>query len=142
MQPKIWENCQKCKVNCCKQTISCNLFLTKKEKEKFADINNSFPCKFLNNKGLCKIHNQRPIDCRLFPFDIIKENNKFFWAYYQTNCPIIQKGTRKDLELCLKGIEKKIIPDFKEYIEAYSQFRLTEFISNFGQYKILRKVIL
>ena len=75
MKPKIWEKCINCKVNCCKKKeISYTLFLTDKEKKKLKGINKNFPCKFLDRGGLCKVHDRRPIDCRLFPFDIIKKN--------------------------------------------------------------------
>lgn len=93
MRPSIWKKCINCKVNCCKQEkISNNLFLTDEEKKRLIGINDNFPCKFLSDKGLCKIHSQRPIDCRIFPFDIVEIKKEFFWAYYQTNCPIISGG--------------------------------------------------
>lgn len=141
MRSSIWKKCINCKENCCKQKkIAYTLFLTDKEKKKFKDINDTFPCKFLNDRGLCKIHSQRPIDCRLFPFDIVEIKKEFFWVYYQTNCPIIRN--KQDLELCLKDFELRLIPKFKKYIKAYSQYRVDEFISNFGPYVVLRKVSL
>lgn len=141
MKPSIWKKCINCKVNCCKQKkISCNLFLTEEEKKRLKKINDAFPCKFLNNNGLCEIHSQRPIDCRFYPFDIVEVKKEFYWAYYQTSCPIIIGGGKHDLELCLKDFELRLMPKFKKYIKAYSHHRMDEFISNFGPYIVLRRV--
>lgn len=137
----IWSNCMNCAVNCCRRKeISYTLFLTKEEAKKFIDINKAFPCKYLNKNGLCEIHSQRPIDCRLFPFEIVKEGGTFFWAYWETNCPITKKGSKKQLESCLRDLEMTIIPRFVHYMDGYSQFRYAEFVESFGRYIKLRKI--
>jgi Fe-S-cluster containining protein len=142
MMQNLWKKCINCKdVPCCKEKkIFYKLFLTKQEKNNFPEINKTYPCKFLNSKSLCEIHDQRPIDCRLFPFDIAKIDNKFYWIYWKTNCSVIKKGTKKELEICLKDIEKNILPKFKKHIEAYSQFRYDELLDTFGKYVIIREL--
>lgn len=41
-------------------------------------------CVFFNRRtGLCDIHNCRPVDCRLFPLDIRKIDNKYYWALFR-----------------------------------------------------------
>lgn len=40
------------------------------------------------NKGRCEIYPVRPLDCRLFPLDIIRnEEGKLVWIVYQSVCP-------------------------------------------------------
>lgn len=75
--------------------------------------NTVFFLKIVNNRcifldhcgGLCQIHAIRPIDCRLFPLDIHKINQKFFWVMYNyefcnlTKMDKIQLLTFKDQAL-------------------------------------------
>jgi hypothetical protein len=61
-------------------------------------------------------------------------------VYWDTNCPITTEGTRKDFELCIIEIEKNIIPDFRDNVEAYAHYRFKDFMDNFGAYTILREV--
>lgn len=91
---------------------------------------------------LCDVYSQRPIDCRLFSFDLLKKNGKFFWIVWNIGCPIIKSYSRKEFEPYLREHELIIIPKFKKYISAYSQFRLEESIKNFGEPMVLRKVLL
>ncbi len=58
-------------------------------------------CYFFNN-GICKIYEDRPIDCRLFPFDIVldKESQEYWIGYYTDLC-----------EKCLPGPE-----EMKKYV--------------------------
>ncbi|MFH0969741.1 MAG: YkgJ family cysteine cluster protein [Patescibacteria group bacterium] len=141
MKIDTWKECRDCKVNCCKQKkIAYPLFLTKKEDKNFPDINDSFPCRFIGEKGLCGVHKNRPIDCRLFPFDTMEKGGIFYWIYWNTSCPITRKGPAREWEIRLQNIETIIIPNFKEWINAYSQFRFYEFIENFGMYLILRRI--
>ena len=136
-----WAECLDCEVNCCKRKIvSYPLFLTDEENEKFSEINKKFPCRFLNENGLCDSHDKRPLDCRLFPLDIIREEGEFYWAYWNINCPIIQNDSIK-CEIRLQEIEDKMILNYK-VMKAYSGFKLYEFLENFGMYVILRKIVI
>jgi len=144
MEAELWKECLTCKnKGCCKSVIAYPLFLTPKETERIEKLNpnqicfnKKFPCLFLNKNGLCDIHNIRPTDCILFPFDILKINGEFFWVIWKIDCPILQYNNFK---FCLKQLEEEIIPDFKEYLDEYSQFRLNEFLKKY-KYKIIRKV--
>ena len=45
---------------------------------------NSTECVFwIDNK--CSIYNQRPFDCRAYPFDIIKIGSEYHWIVYSCN---------------------------------------------------------
>ena len=44
---------------------------------------------FFFKKGRCEIYPVRPLDCRLFPFDIIEDDDgKLRWILYTDLCPI------------------------------------------------------
>ena len=48
---------------------------------------NEEKCYFYHN-GRCSIYAFRPIDCRLYPFDVLKESNgEFFLISYTNACP-------------------------------------------------------
>lgn len=97
MQSNLWEECLTCKDKCCKWEISSPLFVTPEEKKKLIGINTCHPCLFYQNE-LCTIHKDRPFDCRLFPFDIIKSNDKFYWIVWKLNCSISKKN-KEEFEL-------------------------------------------
>lgn len=45
-------------------------------------------CHF-NVNGRCQIYEVRPLDCRLFPFDIVeKPNSDLVWVVYTKLCPV------------------------------------------------------
>jgi len=43
------------------------------------------PCHLLSNAG-CRFYAERPLDCRLFPLDIIEEEGDYWWVLYD-ECP-------------------------------------------------------
>ena len=108
MEQGTYLQCTKCNKtnNCC-----CNFekidrpIISKDEKEKielcyinndnkklFQELTNEcFNINTINNKcifydGKCKIYNNRPYDCRLYPYDIKKINEKFFLVLYKLDC--------------------------------------------------------
>lgn len=107
-------------------------------RQRCRNINNCHPCVFLKNE-LCEIHENRPIDCRLYPFDILKINDDFFWIFWKNPCPILKK-TREELELFLIEHEKKLLNQYKDYIAEYSKFKFEELIKR-NEFVILRKII-
>ncbi|MFC1613297.1 YkgJ family cysteine cluster protein [Patescibacteria group bacterium] len=140
MSNNLWTECLNCGDKCCKwRDSSFPLFLTSKEKESFPDINLRYPCLYFNKDSLCDIHADRPIDCRLYPFDILKINDIFFWICFETSC-LISRKDRNELEFYLKEHENKLIPEFKDYMEDYSKFKFDELIKKY-KFVVLRKVI-
>ncbi|HEX8737695.1 MAG TPA: YkgJ family cysteine cluster protein [Pyrinomonadaceae bacterium] len=64
-------------------------------------------CAFLDRQtGKCRIYDARPLDCRLFPLDIIEEDGEYYWCVF-TTCPNWQK-MRELLEPCIPLLENKI----------------------------------
>ena len=129
----MWEKCYDCGDKCCCQKIAFLLYVPKEEL--IPKINTKYPCVFYNQQGLCDVHPVRPTDCRLFPFDILEIDKKYFWVTWNINCQIL----KEDYEAYLEEHEQKIIPKFKEHLDEYSKFRLEEFLQNY-KYKVLREV--
>lgn len=48
-------------------------------------------CYFYRN-GRCQIYSLRPLDCKIFPYSIINQNDHFFWIIYTDLCPSITEA--------------------------------------------------
>ncbi len=134
-----------CEKECCKEKIAHSIFLTPAEKnilKRLKRKNKNSSCKFFNSQYLCDIYSQRPIDFRLYPFDILKRGGKFFWIVWNNSCPITESRSGIEFEPYLQEQESKIIPKFKKCMDTYSQFRKKEFINNFGEPIVLREIII
>lgn len=63
-------------------------------------------CGFFNQKtGRCNIYQYRPLDCRLFPLSIHKENNKYFLILYN-HCQL----NKKQIQQLIEYAESEILP--------------------------------
>lgn len=61
---------------------------------------NSTQCIFWDeNEKNCSIYEHRPFDCRAYPFDILRVNNKFHWIVYSCNPDSDWKWTDAYLEM-------------------------------------------
>ena len=116
------------------------IYITDEERLRLPKINESHPCKYLNGKGLCEVHPKRPIDCRLFPFDIIKKENKFYWIIWKFDCPIAKIANRRKLECYLREHEVNLLPMLnKQYLSEYANLPMTQWELDHGC-RILRAV--
>lgn len=106
--------CGDCSGQCCEMP-----WLTKEEfrlADQFPDaikfvgetafLLNHDKCPFLDRNGKCKIYEMRPLDCRLFPLDIIEENGEYFWCVF-TICPNWRK-MKELFEPLIPALEKRI----------------------------------
>jgi Fe-S-cluster containining protein len=112
---------------------------TKTEKKiNIDDFKKNSPCIFFNNKELCEIYNIRPLDCAVFPFDILKINGKYRWIFWHLpfSCSILKN---ENFEPYLQYFEKELIPEYKSYIEEFSKIDLDFFINKF-KYTVIREV--
>lgn len=84
-------------------------------------------CIFLTPEGRCSIYNVRPIDCRLFPFDIKKKGNSYYWVLYQyRNCmPVehIQSNFEK-----IEPLLSLLLPDIENYATLESMESIPYFL--------------
>jgi Fe-S-cluster containining protein len=74
---------------------------------------------FFYEKDRCTIYHDRPIDCRLFPFDIKKsKENKLMLVQYSTTCPkpIETNNYTNDIMPLLSSLR----PFFREFAEHRS----------------------
>lgn len=53
-----------------------------------------FYCSFFNlAQNKCRIYQKRPFECRLYPFLLQRQKNKFYLAA-DLNCPFVQKNLK------------------------------------------------
>ena len=101
-----FEHCTNCNsdISCCYNFDMINApVLNKHELERIKEFINSedfynafsdnlFSLKTIGNKCIfyqnnkCLIYDIRPVDCRLYPFDIIKSNDRYYLILYLLNC--------------------------------------------------------
>jgi hypothetical protein len=89
-------------------------------------------CKFAKD-GKCHAYASRPLDCRLFPLDIIEENGKYYWCIF-TICPKHEEIRQKLIALIPKMemlITDEIFEQYKEQIaitkKAYPPYKLRQY---------------
>lgn len=150
--------CNKCShTSCCNNFVTP--FLTPNEKEKISKIGHTNfsddytthgmnvhalkkkpgtdECIFWKKDIGCGIYENRPFDCKLFPFDIYKINGEYTWIVYSCNPESEWTWTEK----ILTSLEEEIISeDVIKHIDAYSDVdRLDESDKSFDLVE-LRKV--
>jgi len=89
--------------------------------------------------GGCKIYESRPIDCRLYPFDILYVDDSYHWIVYSCN----EKSDWTWSENHLKILEKDDgFDDFMQNIDLFSEHTKMVLPSESEKtpYIILRKV--
>ncbi len=96
-------------------------------------------CAFLNEAGKCKIYSLRPLDCRLFPLDVIESDGAYYWCVFQL-CQNWE-SLQDQLMPMLAELENRFSPNlWKQFVnqikvtkEIYTPYKL-------GSYKIIKKV--
>lgn len=139
MTNKLWQGCLKCKgKRCCHGYLPISIFTTIEEKKRLPKINTKSPCAYLNKGGLCSVHGIKPFDCRLFPFDLIKESGRFYWVIWDVDCPIITHE-RDRFNDYLYEHETGLIPLVKDFLEEFNEWEDAEYKEKF-KYEILREL--
>lgn len=94
-------------------------------------------CKLIK-KDRCCAYKYRPLDCRLFPLDLIEEKGKYWWGVF-TICPQHDELKKKLIPLIPKlevMITREIFEQYKRQImltkKIYPPFKL-------GLYKKIKK---
>lgn len=144
----LWGDCLNCKNKCCELKISFPLFTTSEELSKIKeygfneDFSEFHSCMCYNKEyKKCMIYKIRPVDCRLFPFDVHIVDGKSYWIIWDLPCLIVDTINNKagNEEDYLNFFENNIIPKFKQYLGVYNSFRCPELIDNY-KFKILREI--
>ena len=117
------------------QTISVKGTSVKAIKKK----QDSQECIFWDNASGCSIYENRPFDCKAYPFDILKINGKYHWIVYSCN----EESDWKWSEEYLKMLESE--PSFENVLQNIDIFtnnteRILPLESKKTPYKILREV--
>lgn len=106
-----------------------NLYLSEKEKEALGEDQFSgaksegSPCEKLNSNGLCSIHHKRPIECRLFPFDLLlAEDGSIDWVLWVGHCPAAKAILPKWHEATISKWEEELTD---EWVRGYTSFHST-----------------
>lgn len=100
---------------------------------------NIFQLKTINNEcifyknGKCSIYDNRPIDCRLYPYDVIKDGDKYYLIIYLIDC-INVDGFLKDNPLDEELI-KLIIPWIEDFTNEINYTKMKK-----CKYKIIKEI--
>jgi hypothetical protein len=90
-------------------------------------------CRFHDTaSGNCTIYSARPIDCRLYPLDILFKDGSYYWILWQY-CEI----TQNDLEALLVYGEA-MLPLITEHVHDYATVPLETMDNN--PYQIIRQI--
>ncbi len=75
-------------------------------------------CIFLEN-SLCSVYDKRPLECRIFPFDIHDIDGDLMWVLWDV-CPA---GAQLDIEQSISYLEKTLLPRYsRDYVDAYMAY--------------------
>ncbi len=140
MTGNLWDRCLTCDYLCCAGYLSKSIFTTPQEKKNLPLINTKSPCAYLDGEGLCSVHPLRPFDCRLFPFDLIKEEGKFYWVIWDVKCRIVEEE-RSRFNDYLDEHETRLIPKIKQYLEEFNEWEDAEYKGKF-KYEIIRELVI
>jgi len=117
-------------------------FYHKKKGSKFCVLNKRGDyCIFYDTqKNGCTIYNIRPADCRIFPYDTIMRDGKYFWILWEweENECVLRKCL--DHEKHLEALERDVIPKFAGYLGLYSMYTEEIIKTNKKKYRILREI--
>lgn len=89
-------------------------------------------CIFLKN-GKCSIYQNRPTDCKLFPFDIIKQNSKYYLILYSLNC-YDNSNIQEDMSN-LDDLINSIIPWIEKFTDERNYTKMKKL-----KYQIIKEI--
>lgn len=91
--------------------------------------NNSDSCYFYKNNQ-CTIYDIRPIDCRIFPYDIkLEKDGNYYLVYYKSDkCQIINENLKdiKTVSYNTRLFLRLLLPYLREWGDKYCCTHLTE----------------
>ena len=89
-------------------------------------------CVFYKN-GKCSIYNCRPIDCKLYPFDIIKNCSKYYLIIYKLDCIDIDKLMKESTDIDI--LINLIIPWIDKFTDERNYTKMKEL-----DYKVIKEI--
>lgn len=103
--------------------ISDNLFQLKVENDK---------CIFYKN-GKCSIYNYRPTDCKLYPFDIIKDGLNYYLVLYLLDCIDTEKMLKENIEM--DNLVDSVIPWIEQFTDERNYTKMKKI-----KYKVIKEI--
>ena len=94
-------------------------------------------CIFFDSERGCTIYQNRPFDCKIFPFDIRKINGEFTWIVFSCNPNSDWKWTESILE---RFESEWLTPKTIEELEYFTNTERLEQSGKAFSYEVLRKV--
>ncbi len=86
---------------------------------------------YFYESGRCSIYEERPIDCKLFPFGIrLNEKDELLLVVYASACP-----TEVNIKRYIDSA-KKLVKEFYPYVEEYDSVK-APLLDQYNDYKIL-----
>lgn len=148
-----YENCTNCnsKIVCCSNFDKINAPVLSKEElqrirqfiksEDFYNImgDNLFSLKLDGNNcifyqnGKCIIYDIRPVDCRLYPFDIIKIDDRFYLILYLLDC--IDYSCFYNESLKIQSLIDDVVPWIDEFTDEQNYTKMRT-----KKYKIIKEL--
>ncbi len=102
---------------------------TLKELYQMKRQDNSNPCYFYRNNQ-CTIYDIRPIDCRIFPYDIkLEKDGNYYLVYYKSKGCQIQNENIKDIKMVSYNTRlflRLLLPYLREWSDKYCCSNLTK----------------
>lgn len=82
--------------------------------------NENHKCFFYDQESRrCRIYENRPVDCRLFPLDIAKVRDRYTWIMY-TSCPLESPVARQTAVAMVSSAEAVLLPELEPDLPAYA----------------------
>lgn len=101
---------------------------------------NSTECVFWDsNTGGCSIYESRPIDCKLYPFDILYLDNSYHWIVYSCNKDSDWKWSESHLQTLEKSTGFSELMNNIDFFSEHTNMVLPK-ESEKTPYKVLRSV--
>ena len=108
-----------------------------KNKEKIGLLkSNANGCVFRASDNSCGIYENRPIDCRIFPLDIIKIEGKYWWALYDDVCGV----EIENIDELVDYEESELFPALKPYLSVWQSHYYHEKEYSLRKRRVLRPV--
>jgi hypothetical protein len=147
-----YTKCSRCKekINCCCYFDKIDLpVLNDSEVKKIGEVSNfdfydkisdnMYRLKRCENKCIfykddeCIIYDIRPIDCQLYPYDIIKKDDEYYLIIYLISCIDVDEFIKENP--CSEELINKIIPWIDEFTNEDNYTKLKNY-----KYKIIKKI--
>lgn len=91
--------------------------------------NNSNDCYFYKDNE-CKIYNIRPIDCRIFPYDIkLEKDGNYYLVYYKSDMCAIKEENNLSIKMVSYNTRlflRLLLPYLREWTDEYCCTHLTQ----------------